>query len=182
MRANYVEQDWDKRLGNAVHHVHGGEVPQDSLPVSYSLLLNLVGVMGAEAEEDAVWAYLKNYAPDASPQSEPELDALIGHAVRYVKEIVAPTLEKRAPTAQESDALRDLDARLAKLPQSVQAEDIQSVVYEVGKAHDFDPLRSWFSALYETLLGSPQGPRMGSFISLYGMENTRRLISEALAK
>ena len=76
--------------------------------------------------------------------------------MRYVKEIVAPTLEKRAPTAQESDALRDLDARLAKLPQSVQAEDIQSVVYEVGKAHDFDPLRSWFSALYETLLGSPQ--------------------------
>ncbi|MGB3724002.1 MAG: lysine--tRNA ligase [Pacificimonas sp.] len=183
-RTLYPDQNWDKRLGNAVHHVHmakpDGDVPTDELPVPFSLLLNLVGVMGEEAERETVWAYLKNYAPDATPESEPELDALITHAVAYVRDVVAPTLQKRAPTDQERAALKDLDERLAALPRGVQAEDIQNEVYAVGKAHEFEPLRAWFSALYETLLGSSQGPRMGSFISLYGIENSRKLIQEAL--
>ncbi|MBV7255638.1 lysine--tRNA ligase [Pacificimonas sp. WHA3] len=184
-RALWHEQGWDKRLGNAAHHVHmakpGGKVPANELPVPFSLLLNLVGVMGEEADRDTVWAYLANYVPDATPASEPELDALIGHAVAYVRTVVAPTLQKRAPTDQERAALQDLDDRLAGLG-SVQAEDIQNEVYAVGKAHEFQPLRAWFSALYETLLGSSQGPRMGSFISLYGIENSRKLIAEALAR
>ncbi|MEE4350727.1 MAG: lysine--tRNA ligase [Pacificimonas sp.] len=182
MRANYAGQDWPKRLGNPVHHVHGGEVPDAVLPVPYSLLLNLVGVMGAEADEDAVWAYLKNYVPDAAPEKHPELAALVRHAVRYVHDVVAPTLAKRVPTGTEAAALRDLDARLAAMDDTVQAEDIQTAVYEVGKAHEFEPLRAWFTALYETLLGSSQGPRMGSFVSLYGIDNTRRLIAEALER
>ncbi|MBZ6377754.1 lysine--tRNA ligase [Pacificimonas flava] len=182
MRANYPAQGWDKRLGNPVHHVHGGDVPDAALPVPYSLLLNLVGVMGSEADEAAVWAYLQNYAPGATPETEPELAKLVGHAVRYVREIVAPSLEKRAPSEKEAAALRDLDDRLAAMDADVQAEDIQTAVYEVGKAHDFEPLRAWFSALYETLLGSSQGPRMGSFVSLYGIDNTRRLIAEALER
>jgi lysyl-tRNA synthetase class 1 len=152
------------------------------LPVPYSLLLNLVGVMGAEADEDAVWAYLKNYVPDAAPEKHPELAALVRHAVRYVHDVVAPTLAKRVPTGTEAAALRDLDARLAAMDDTVQAEDIQTAVYEVGKAHEFEPLRAWFTALYETLLGSSQGPRMGSFVSLYGIDNTRRLIAEALER
>jgi lysyl-tRNA synthetase class 1 len=81
----------------------------------------------------------------------------------------------------EADALRDLDAELAKLPADVSAEDIQTQVFEVGKRHPFENLRAWFQALYETLLGSSQGPRMGSFIALYGIDNSRRLIAEALA-
>ncbi|MGB7405329.1 MAG: lysine--tRNA ligase [Pacificimonas sp.] len=181
-RALYPEQDWPKRLGNAAHHVHAGEVPPADLPVPFSLLLNLVGVMGEEADRDTVWAYLANYAPDATPETHPELDALIGHAVRYVQDVVAPSLVKRAPTDQERAALEDLDSRLAGLPASVQAEDIQNEVYAVGKAHEFEPLRSWFSGLYETLLGSSQGPRMGSFISLYGIDNSRKLIAEALSR
>jgi|TARA_R100000501_G_scaffold4652_1_gene9997 lysyl-tRNA synthetase class 1 len=185
MRTNYVDQPWDKRLGNPVHHVHmakpGGEVPTGDLAVPFSLILNLVGVMGEEADRDTVWAYLANYAPDASPESDPELDALIRHAVAYVREVVAPTLQKRAPTDQERAALKDLDDRLANLD-SVQAEDIQNEVYAVGKRHEFEPLRAWFAALYETLLGSSQGPRMGSFIALYGIDNSRKLIAEALKR
>ncbi|MEO0501586.1 MAG: lysine--tRNA ligase, partial [Pseudomonadota bacterium] len=174
-----------KRLGNAAHHVHGarGEpVPDDVPPVPFSLILNLVGVMGEEADQATVWAYLANYAPDATPEGNPELDALIRHAVAYVRDVVAPTLTKRGANAKERAALADLSERLAAVAGVVQAEDIQNEVYAVGKDHGFDPLRSWFTALYETLLGSSQGPRMGSFITLYGIENTRALIDEALTR
>ena len=62
------------------------------------------------------------------------------------------------------------------------AEAYQFEVYEAGKAAGFDNLRDWFKALYETLIGSSQGPRMGGFIALYGLEQTRALVATALAK
>jgi len=105
---------------------------------------------------------------------------LIGLAVNYARDFAVPELKRRAPNAMEADALRDLDGELAKLPADASAEDIQTQVFEVGKRHPFESLRGWFQALYETLLGSSQGPRMGSFIALYGIDNTRKLIAEAL--
>jgi lysyl-tRNA synthetase class 1 len=178
-RAAWPEQELDKKLGNPVHHIHNGDVPAEALPVTFGLLLNLVGVLG-EASREQVWSYLANYVPDASAGKYPELDRLIGHALAYHRDFVAPTLRRRKPDEREAAALRDLDARLGGLEPD--ADAIQNEVYEVGKAHfGKEALRDWFKALYETLLGSSQGPRMGSFIALYGVENTRRLIAEALA-
>jgi lysyl-tRNA synthetase class 1 len=102
-------------------------------------------------------------------------------AVNYARDFAGADLKRRAPNEMEAAALRDLDAELAKLPEDATAEDIQTQVFEVGKRHPFETLRGWFQALYETLLGSSQGPRMGSFIALYGIDNSRRLIAEALA-
>lgn len=180
-RTNYPTQDWKQKLGNPVHHIHDGKLPEGELPVTFGLLLNLVGVMG-EATKDQVWGYLANYVPDASAARYPELDRLIDHALAYARDFVAPTLRRRAPQGIEIDALRRLDADLAALPAGASAEDIQNIVYEIGKTGGFAELRDWFRALYETLLGSAQGPRMGSFIALYGIANSRRLIAEALAK
>ena len=123
---------------------------------------------------------LSGDVPGSSPQSDPELDELIGLAVNYARDFVAPTLKRREPSEMEAEALRDLDSELAKLPQDASAEDIQTQVFEVGKRHPFENLRAWFQALYETLLGSSQGPRMGSFIALYGIDNSRKLIAQAL--
>ena len=120
-------------------------------------------------------------APGTSAESDPELDELIGLAVNYARDFVAPTLQApRRPATAKREALRDLDSELAKLPADASAEDIQTPVFEVGKRHPFESLRGWFQALYETLLGSSQGPRMGSFIALYGIDNSRKLIAEAL--
>jgi lysyl-tRNA synthetase class 1 len=169
-----------------VHHVHNGKVPQDALPVTFGLLLNLVGVMG-DATKEQVWGYLANYLPGATAVDYPELDKLIGYALNYARDFVVPTLVRRAPEGVEVEALKRLDADLAALPAGAPAEDIQNIVYEIGKS-DFDgkggfaELRDWFKALYETLLGSSQGPRMGSFIALYGIDNTRKLIADALAR
>ena len=111
------------------------------------------------------------------------LSTLIDYALAYFRDFIAGSLRKRAPTEAETTALRDLDERIAALPEDAEAEAIQYEVYEVGKAHfGKEALRDWFKALYETLLGTSQGPRMGSFVALYGIANSRALIAEALAR
>ena len=179
-RAEWLAQPIEKRLANPVHHIHDGAVPAAPLPVTFGLLLNLVGVLG-DAQPEVIWGYLTNYVPDASPDRYPELERLIGHALAYGRDVIAPTLQRRAPTPHEAAALADLAARLRALPDDADAETIQNEVYEAGKAAQFEPLRDWFKALYETLLGSAQGPRMGSFIKLLGVPNSLTLINEALA-
>jgi len=179
--AAYPDQAWDKRLGNPVHHVHAGDVPQARMPISFALLLNLVAVASTD-DKDLLWGFVRRHAPDASPETHPELDRRLDFALAYFRDFIADSLIHRAPTAMEAAALRDLDARLAALPGDADAETIQTEVYEVGKAHPFESLRDWFKAQYETLLGTSQGPRMGSFIALYGIENSRKLIADALAR
>ncbi|WP_265571624.1 lysine--tRNA ligase [Sphingomicrobium nitratireducens] len=178
-RGNYSDQEADKKLGNPVHHIHAGKVPDKALPLTFGLLLNLVSLPGVQDKEIA-WKFVQRYAPDSAPETDPELDELIGLAVNYARDFVVPGLKRRAPVAHEVDALKDLDAELAKVDEDMAAEDIQTIVFEVGKRHPFESLRDWFKALYETLLGSEQGPRMGSFIALYGVENSRKLIADAL--
>ena len=179
-RGNYAAQPVEQKLGNPVHHIHNGPPPAETLPVTFGLLLNLVGVM-REASKEQVWGYLANYVPGATPEAWPALDALIGYAIAYVRDVAEKPV-RRAPEGVEVAALQRLDQELAALPEDAKAEDIQNIVYEIGKSGGFAELRDWFRALYETLLGSSQGPRMGSFIALYGVGNSRRLIAEALAK
>jgi lysyl-tRNA synthetase class 1 len=192
-RERLVEQELDKQLGNPVWHLlrangggESGEAPGagDTLPVTYGLLLNLVGVLGAGATREQVWSYLANYLADADPAKHPELDVLVGTALAYNRVFVAPMLVKRALQPNEAAALRALDEALAGAADDMPAEDLQMVVYEIGKTEEFGfaSLRDWFGALYETLLGSAQGPRMGSFIALYGISATRQLIAEALQR
>nr|WP_268828686.1 lysine--tRNA ligase [Sphingomonas cremea] len=179
-RGNYATQPVEQQLGNPVHHIHGGKVPTASLPLTYGLLLNLASLPGVGDKETA-WKFVQRYAPDTSAESHKELDNLIGLAVNYARDFVAPTLSRRSPSEEERAALADLDTELAKLTPETSGDEIQHIVFEVGKRHPFESLRHWFQALYETLLGSSQGPRMGSFIALYGIDNSRRLIAEALA-
>jgi lysyl-tRNA synthetase class 1 len=178
--AAYPAQEVEKKLGNPVHHVHAGQVPAARMPVSFALLLNLVAVASTD-DKDLLWGFVRRYAPEASPASHPELDRRLDFALAYFRDFIANSLRHRPPSEIEAVALRDLDARLALLPDDADAETIQTQVYEVGKAHQFESLREWFKALYETLLGTSQGPRMGSFIALYGIGNSRKLIAAALA-
>ena len=187
-RAQLTEQSLEKQLGNPVWHLlranGDGAGAGDGLPVTYSLLLNLIGVLGAEANAEQVWSYLANYVPGAGPQAHPDLARLVETALAYNRDFVAPTLVKRAPNAAEAAALRELDSHLAQADTGTSADALQTLVYEIGKREEFgfDNLRDWFKALYQTLLGSDQGPRMGSFIALYGIPETRRLIAAALAR
>jgi lysyl-tRNA synthetase class 1 len=162
-----------------VWHIHSGAPPQAELPISFALLLNLVSVSNAE-DKATLWGFIRKYAAGATPEKYPILDHLVGYALAYYRDFVKPEKTYRLPTEVERKALRALADALGKAPPGAGAEDLQNIVYEVGKAHAFEPLRAWFGALYEVLLGQTQGPRFGGFVELYGVDQTRTLIAKAL--
>lgn len=169
----------DRQLASPVWHIHEGAPPQARLPISFSLLLNLVSASNSE-DAGVLWGFIRRYAPGATAQDHPLLDHMVGYAIRYFHDFVKPNKKYRMASDRERAALADLNERLGKLPAGARGADIQTLVYEVGKAHEFEPLRDWFRTLYEVLLGQSQGPRFGNFVELYGVEETRRLIEDAL--
>jgi lysyl-tRNA synthetase class 1 len=176
----YPGQDATQQLNNPVWHIHEGEVPESRMVVPFSMLLNLASVSAAH-DKATLWGFIRRYAPEASPETHPDLDAAAGYAVRYYEDFVAPAKRYRAPTPLEREALRDLRDRLAAHDGPTDDEALQSIVYAVGRDR-FDPLREWFKGLYEVLLGASQGPRFGGFIALYGVDETVALIDRALAE
>jgi lysyl-tRNA synthetase class 1 len=167
-------------IDNPAWHVHRGNPPQKGSPVSFSLLLNLVSAADASTG-DILWGFLERYLPGATPATEPLLDQLVGYAINYYEDFVKPAKRFRAPDPRERAAMEELVMRLRALPPEADAETIQNEVFEVGKAAGFEPLRAWFAALYEVLLGQSQGPRFGSFVAIFGVQRTIDLIERALA-
>lgn len=177
---SYPTQERAAQLANPVWHIHAGNPPSETMPVTFGLLLNLVSA--AHSNDKAVlWSYISRYAPGASPANHPLLDQAVGYAIAYYEDFVRPTKKFRLPDDREKAALADLARGLEGMPVNASAEDIQTEVYEVGKRHGFENLRDWFKALYEILLGQEQGPRMGSFIALYGLKESLALINRVLA-
>lgn len=172
-------QTGSDRFGNPVFHIHGDNAPGEKLPVTFGMLLNLAGVCNAE-DPQVLWAFLQRYAPGTSPAGNPILNQLVGYAIAYYRDFVKPAKRYRAPSAAERAAIEELAAYLATPSLPADADALQTEVYEIGKRHGFANLRDWFKALYEVLLGQDTGPRMGSFIALYGIEETRALIDKVL--
>ena len=172
-------EDTGAKLENPAWHIHVGHPPEAELPISFALLLNLVSVSNAE-DKATLWGFIRKYAAGATPEKYPILDHLVGYALAYYRDFVKPEKTYRLPTAAERKALQELSDELGKAPPGAGAEALQNIVYAVGKAHAFEPLRAWFAALYEVLLGQSQGPRFGGFVELYGVEQTRALIDKAL--
>ncbi len=175
----FPDQTLEQQLANPVWHIHGGNVPESRMVVPFSMLLNLASVSAAE-DKETLWGFIRRYAPDARPETHADLDAAAGYAVRYYEDFVAPEKVYRAPTDLEREALMDLRDQLAAYDGPAEDEALQSIVYAVGRDR-FEPLRDWFKALYEVLLGASQGPRFGGFIALYGVTETVALIDKGLA-
>ena len=148
--------------------------------VPFSMLLNLASAASAH-DKATMWGFIARYAPEASPESHPGLDAAAGFAVQYYEDFVRPSKTFRSPDERERAALADLAGRLRVWDGPVDAEALQTEVFAVGRDHGFEPMRDWFTALYEVLLGASQGPRFGGFIALYGVAETVALIDRALA-
>jgi lysyl-tRNA synthetase class 1 len=175
----FAEQDLSARLENPVWHVHAGHPPEASGRLGFGMLLNLVSVCHAE-DKAVLWQYISRYDPSLGPAQAPLWDRLLDHAIGYYHDFVEPRLSYRRPREEEAEALRDLANRLRQLPESADGEMIQTTVYEVGKRHPaFANLKTWFQSLYQILLGQDQGPRMGSFIALYGLPKAIALIERA---
>lgn len=190
--AAYPRQDWKERLGNPVWHIHDGNPPPIQLPVSFALLLNLVSASNAHSK-DVLWGFISRHAPDVTPKSHPELDRLVGFAIRYFDDFVAPTKVFRAPDEVEQNALAKLSDTLGALPEGADSEAIQNAALNVARKIERYQDHSkqspeggpgvsvaFFQMIYQVLIGQERGPRFGSFAALYGIGNTRELIGKAL--
>jgi len=191
----YQRQDGKQRLSNPVWHIHSGSPPKIDMPITFAMLLTLVSSSNAE-NADTLWGFIGRYRPGVTPQTHPHLDALVSYAIHYYRDFVLPTKTFREPSEVERAALNDLRDALAQLPAHANAEEIQDVVYEIGrrepfldksgkgKTKDGKPGVSleWFNMLYQVLLGQEKGPRFGSFAAVYGLQNTIAMIDGALAR
>jgi lysyl-tRNA synthetase class 1 len=189
----YQRQDLKQRLANPVWHIHAGEPPLADMPISFAMLLTLVSSSNAE-NADTLWGFIGRYRPGVTPQTHPKLDAMVRYAIHYFHDFVLPEKRFREPSEVERAALLDLRDALGQLPAASTAEQIQDVVYEIGrrepfldhkkKAKDGKPGVSldWFNMLYQVLLGQEKGPRFGSFAAVYGINNTVEMIDGALAR
>jgi lysyl-tRNA synthetase class 1 len=189
----YAKQDGKQRLSNPVWHIHAGDPPVADMPVTFQLLLTLVSSSNAENAE-TLWGFIRRYRPGVSAETHPRLDAMVGYAINYYRDFVAPTKTFREPTEGERAALQDLRDALSRLPAEATPEDIQNAVYEIGRREPFLDHKKlakdgrpgvsldWFNMLYQVLLGQEKGPRFGSFVAVYGVTNAIAMIDAALAR
>ena len=174
----FDQQDDKNKLLNPVWHIHNGEPPKEKSIMPFSVLLNLVGTSNA-SDKEVLWKFIKKYNKDINISNHPILDNLVEYALKYFNEIVKPNKKYRKPTDNEKTALKDLAKRLKNFKNSTDPEAIQTIVYSVGKDNGYqDNLREWFKAIYEIIFGDVDGPRMGFFISFFGIEETIKLINK----
>ena len=177
----------EDKHANPAWHIHGGVLPDHAgSPISFTMLLNLASVSNADSPE-MLWGFIRAYIPGANSKTFPFLAELVQYAIAYNRDFVAPKRRYRAPTEQERVALEDLKAQLSQgaqagYPGETEAEKLQNLVYAIGKAHQFAPLKAWFDCLYQVLLGTAEGPRFGGFVALYGVDRTVGLITESLTR
>ncbi len=177
-----LEQEDAKKLENPAWYLHDGNVPNSQhTPISFALLLNLVNAANTD-DPQVLWKFIGSYAPDATPESAPFLDRLVGYAIKYYTDFVLPEKQYRTPDQRERAALEDLVKRLESMEDKLPADEYMTEVFSAGKENGYekDELRDWFKAIYEVCLGQSQGPRFGSFIQLYGVKETASLIKDAL--
>jgi lysyl-tRNA synthetase class 1 len=188
----YQRQDEKQRLSNPVWHIHAGNPPKPDMPITFTMLLTLVSSSNAENAE-TLWGFIGRYRPGVTPKTHPKLDAMVGYAINYYRDFVLPEKKFRQPSDAERAALMDLRDALSQLGADATAEQIQNVVYEIGRREPFLDKKvakdgrpgvslDWFNMLYQVLLGQEKGPRFGSFVAVYGVQNTVEMIDGALAR
>ncbi len=174
----FMEQDEKQKILNPVWHIHNGKPPKEKSIMPFSVLLNLVGTSNA-TDKDVLWKFIKKYKKDIKISDHPILDSLTIYALKYFADIVKPKKKYRKANEKEKKALLDLVERLKNCKEQTDPEAIQTIVYSVGKDNGYkENLREWFKTIYEIIFGDQDGPRMGFFISFYGIKESIELINK----
>ena len=170
------KQDELQVLMNPVWHVHNGEIPRENSIMSFSMLLNLVETSNADSK-DLLWKFVKKYKPDINEKDYPIFDGLVGYAIKYFNDVIKSQKNYKQPNKEEKSALEVLIKTLEKCNDQMLPEDIQTLIYSTGKENGYsENLRDWFKLIYQVVFGDENGPRMGFFISFFGVKETKELI------
>ena len=174
------KQDELQLLMNPVWHVHNGQIPQEDSIMTFSMLLNLVETSNADSKE-LLWKFVKKYNSNISEKNSPIFDALVGYAIKYFNDVIKSQKKYKMPDEQERKALAALVNTLNTCNEQMSPEEIQTLIYSTGKENGYaENLRDWFKLIYEVVFGDENGPRMGFFISFFGVNETKELILSKL--
>ena len=167
-------------LLNPVWHVHNGIIPKENMIMSFSMLLNLVETSNASSKE-LLWKFVKKYKPDILEKNQPIFDKLIEYAIKYFNDVIKKNKKYKKPNELEKKALIALIQILEKCDDKMKPEDIQTLIYTVGKENGYkENLRDWFKLIYEVVFGDENGPRMGFFISFFGVKEMQEVIRDKI--
>ena len=167
-------------LMNPVWHVHNGNIPNEDIIMTFSMLLNLVETSNADSKE-LLWKVVKKYKSDIDEKKFPIFDGLVGHAIKYFNDVIKAQKKYKSPSENEKLALQALVKTLEKCTDEMSPEDIQTLIYSTGKENGYaENLRDWFKLIYEVVFGDENGPRMGFFISFFGVKETKELLINKL--
>ena len=169
----------EETIKTPLWYIHNGKIPNSDFQISYGIILNLASVCNA-TNPDVLWGFLKKYLKEDNNIDKSYLNILVTKALKYYQDFIHPNKKYRIPNKKEIIALKELEGRISKIKDFSDQQEIQNQVYETGKNNDYQELKDWFSCLYEILLGQKEGPRMGSFISIYGAKETIELIHNAV--
>ena len=176
----FPDQDIKDQILNPVWHIHNGNPPKEKIVMPFSMLLNLVD--SSKADNKAIlWKFINRFHKEINPKNHKILDSLTEYAINYFKDKVEPNKKFKKPNVEEKKALENLILKLKKIDKSLAPEEIQTHIYTVGKENGYENnLRDWFKLIYEVVFGEENGPRMGFFISFFGLNETIELISSKI--
>ena len=170
----------NEKILNPVWHVHNGKPPSEKIVMPFSMLLNIVGSSNAK-NKDVVWKFINKFHKEINPKNHKILDELTNYAINYFVDEVEPNKKFKKPNNNEKKALQNLILQLKKVSQTTPAEDIQTIIYSTGKENGYqENLRDWFKLIYQVTFGEENGPRMGFFISFFGVKETIDLMEKKL--
>ena len=176
----FFNQKPNEKILNPVWHIHNGSPPKEKIVMPFSMLLNIVGSSNAKKKE-ILWKFIKKFHKELDPKNNKILDELTNYAINYFIDRVEPKKKFKKPNTNEKKALMNLISDLKKIPENTEPEEIQTIIYTVGKNNGYSKdLRSWFKLIYEVTFGEENGPRMGFFISFFGLKETIDLIERKL--
>ena len=176
----FPDQKEKDQISNPVWHVHNGKPPKEKIVMSFSMLLNLVGSSNTD-DKKTLWKFINRFHKDVRPESNPILDSLTENAIKFFKDKLKPNKIYKKPNEQEKKALNNLAANIEKINENMPPEEIQTIVYSVGKDNGYEKnLRDWFKLIYQVLFGDIDGPRMGFFVSFFGVKETVKLIKDKI--
>ncbi len=177
----YSDLEMQKKFDNPIWHIHNGVIPSVNSEITFNSLLNLVSVCNS-SEKEVIWGFIKEYDKDINPNENSALDSLIQYSINYYNDFVLPNKKYLKLENENRKIFEDLKLFLETVDHESSAEELQTQIYEIGKKYNFENLRDFFKLIYQVLLGQEQGPRLGSFIKLYGIQKTIKLINDTLSK
>jgi lysyl-tRNA synthetase class 1 len=167
-----------KKIDSPIWHIHAGNPKFFKSDITFNSLTNLVSICNTD-DKEIIWSFINQYDSNLSPSSNPEFDKLIDYAINYYNDFVLPNKKYLEINSDNKIVFQDiLKVLKSEISETNSAEEIQTLLYEVGKKHQFDNLKDFFKLVYQVLLGQEQGPRLGSFIKLYGLQETIKIIEE----